>query len=462
MLTDSLEICDPEAFTIMKKEKRRQIKGLELIASENFASRAVLEALSCCLHNKYSEGYPGARYYGGNEFVDEMETLCQRRALQAFGNLNPDVWGVNVQPLSGSPANMAVYTALVEPNGRIMGLDLPDGGHLTHGFYTGKKKVSASSIFFQSLPYKVNPETGLIDYERLRANAALFKPKLIIAGFSCYSRDLDWQKFRQICDENDALLMADVAHISGLIVAGVVSSPFPFADVVTTTTHKSLRGPRAGLIFYRKGVKSVNAKGEKLMYDLQSKIDQAVFPGLQGGPHENAIAAIAVALKQSMTSEFVEYQRQVVNNARALAAFLMKKGHTIATGGTDNHLCLLDVRPLGTDGARVEYVLELMSIACNKNTAPGDKSAFTPGGIRLGTPALTSRNFKETDLENVARFIDEGVQFTLKIQPKAGKTVKDFKAFCTSDPGCLDFFAKWRQQVEEFASKFPMPGFADF
>ncbi|KRX26824.1 Serine hydroxymethyltransferase, partial [Trichinella nelsoni] len=252
-LNDKLENCDSQAFQIMQKEKRRQMEGIELIASENFPSRAVLEALSCSLHNKYAEGYPKARYYGGNEFIDEMELLCQRRALDLF-RLDPNEWDVNVQPYSGSPANFAVYTAILGPHGRLMGLDLPDGGHLTHGFYTEKKKISATSLFFESMPYKVNPETGLIDYDELRQTALRFKPKLIIAGVSCYSRHLDYGKFRSICDEVGAYLMADMAHISGLVAAGVVPSPFPYAHIVTTTTHKSLRGPRAAMIFYRIGM----------------------------------------------------------------------------------------------------------------------------------------------------------------------------------------------------------------
>lgn len=301
---------DPELHDIIKKEKMRQTSSLEMIASENFTSVPVLQCLSSCLHNKYSEGLPGQRYYGGNTYIDEVELLCQKRALEVYG-LNSENWGVNVQPYSGSPANFAVYTAVIEPNGRIMGLDLPDGGHLTHGFMTQKKKISATSIFFQSMPYKVHPKTGLIDYEKLAENAKLFKPKMIVAGMSCYSRCLDYKKFREICDENDCYLFSDMAHVSGLVAAKLIPSPFEYSDIVTTTTHKTLRGPRAAMIFYRKGIKSIKKNGEKVMYDLESKINQAVFPGLQGGPHNNAIAAIATALKQAMTPEFIEYQTQV-------------------------------------------------------------------------------------------------------------------------------------------------------
>lgn len=310
-LSQNLWDSDPELYNIIKKEKLRQKQGLEMIASENFTSVPVLQCLSSCLHNKYSEGLPGQRYYGGNKYIDEVEILCQKRALELF-DLDSEKWGVNVQPYSGSTANFAVYTGLIEPNGRIMGLDLPDGGHLTHGFMTAKKKISATSIFFQSMPYKVDSETGLIDYQKLSETAKLFKPKMIIAGISCYSRCLDYKKFRQICDDNDCYLFSDMAHVSGLVAAKAIPSPFEFSDVVSTTTHKTLRGPRAGIIFYRKGVKSVKKNGEKVMYDLEQKINQAVFPGLQGGPHNNTIGAIATALKLATLPEFVNNQHQVI------------------------------------------------------------------------------------------------------------------------------------------------------
>jgi len=459
-LVAELSQVDPDIADLIKKEKRRQLRGLEMIASENFTSLGVQQCLGSCLTDKYSEGYPGQRYYGGNEIIDEIELLVQRRALEAFG-LNPTDWGVNVQPYSGSPANFEVYTAVVEPHGRIMGQDLPDGGHLTHGFFTEKKKISATSIFFESMPYKVDPQTGLIDYDMLQKTAMLFKPKLIIAGISCYPRHLDYKRFRQIADSVGAYLMADMSHISGIVAAKIGPNPFEFCDIVTSTTHKTLRGPRSGMIFYRKGVRSTDAKGNKVMYDLEERITAAVFPGLQGGPHDNVIAGVGVALKQAATPEFQTYQRQVIANSQTLAKELMSKGYKCVTNGTDNHITWWDLRPTTLNGSRVEYILECMSIACNKNTVPGDKSALNPGGVRLGTPALTTRGLKEDDMKRVAEYLHKGVQLALEVKAACtGTQLKEFKDKVHTEPFQSKVNAL-REEVETYASKFFMPGLAD-
>ncbi|XP_011643016.1 serine hydroxymethyltransferase, cytosolic isoform X1 [Pogonomyrmex barbatus] len=448
---------DPELFDLMKKEKNRQQSGLELIASENFTSLSVLQCLSSCLHNKYSEGLPGQRYYGGNEYIDEIELLAQKRALEAF-NLDPKKWGCNVQPYSGSPANFAVYTGLMEPHGRIMGLDLPDGGHLTHGFFTVNKKISATSIFFESMPYKVNFETGLIDYDELAKQARLFKPKVIIAGVSCYSRCLDYKRFREIADENNAYLFSDMAHISGLVAAGIIPSPFEFSDVVSTTTHKTLRGPRAGVIFYRKGIRSVTKDGTNIMYDIENKINQAVFPGLQGGPHNHAIAAIATTMKQVKTQEFLDYQKQIVANAKKLCAGLQERGYKISTNGTDVHMLLVDLRSARITGSKAEKILEEISIACNKNTVPGDKSALNPSGIRLGTPALTTRGLVEKDIDKVVDFIDRGLKLSKEVSDISGPKLVDFKKVLSTDENIKMKIADLRKEVETFSKQFSIPG----
>ncbi|KAI8369504.1 serine hydroxymethyltransferase-domain-containing protein [Radiomyces spectabilis] len=457
-LNDRLKQTDPEMFDIIENEKKRQRESVCLIPSENFTSRAVMDALGSVMQNKYSEGYPGARYYGGNEFIDMSEKLCQQRALEAF-NLDPSEWGVNVQPLSGAPANLYVYGAIMKPHDRLMGLDLPHGGHLSHGFQTPTKKISAVSSYFESLPYRLDESTGQIDYDALEKNALLYRPKVIVAGASAYARNIDYDRMKKIADKAGAYLMADIAHISGLVAADVLPGPFQHADIVTTTTHKSLRGPRGAMIFFRKGVRSVDKKGKETYYDLENAINQSVFPGHQGGPHNHTIGALAVALKQVKSPLFKAYQQQVLENNKAFAQAFLDLKYELVSGGTDNHLLLVNLKPKGVDGARVERILELVNIAANKNTVPGDKSALIPGGLRIGTPAMTSRGLDANDFKKVAHFIDRAVQIALEENSKvSGSKLADFKKHI-GDGSQLESVQKLKSEVTEFAKSFPTVGF---
>ncbi len=377
----SIQEFDPELGAAMAAEAQRQQDHLELIASENYTSPRVMEAQGSVLTNKYAEGYPGKRYYGGCEYVDVAETLAIERAKQLFGA----AWA-NVQPHSGSSANAAVYMALLQPGDTILGMSLAHGGHLTHG-----AKVSFSGKFYHAEQYGIDTTTGLIDYDALEAQAIAVKPKMIIAGFSAYSRHLDFARFRAICDKVGALLFVDMAHVAGLVAAGLYPNPIPFADVVTTTTHKTLRGPRGGLILCRANP------------DIEKKLNSMVFPGTQGGPLMHVIAAKAVAFLEALQPEFKVYQQQVIDNAKAMAEVFVQRGFDIVSGGTDNHLMLVSLIPKGLTGKEADAALGRAHITVNKNSVPNDpQSPFVTSGIRVGTPALTTRGFGVAECREVA------------------------------------------------------------
>ncbi len=380
---DEISRVDPEVHAAIVDETARQTEKIELIASENFVSKAVLEAAGSPLTNKYAEGYPGKRYYGGCEHVDVVETLAIERAKQLFGAEH-----ANVQPHSGAQANMAVFFAMLQPGDTFMGMNLAHGGHLSHGMH-----LNMSGKYFKVVPYGVSQDTGLIDYDALRASALSCRPKMIVAGASAYSRTIDFAAFRAICDEVGALLMVDMAHIAGLVAAGVHPNPVPHADFVTTTTHKTLRGPRGGMILCRA--------------QYAKDIDRAVFPGIQGGPLMHVIAAKAVSFKEALDPRFTEYQQQVAANAKHLAAQLAARGFTIVSGGTDNHLMLVDLTNRGITGKEAQIRLDDVYITVNKNGIPFDPlSPAVTSGIRIGTPATTTRGMKEAEMDEIARLID--------------------------------------------------------
>ena len=410
ILSRTLREHDEEMYDLIQEEKLRQRQGMELIASENFTPGYVLDCLGSVLTNKYSEGQPGSRYYGGNAVIDKVEMLCKKRALEAF-NLDPEEWDVNVQPYSGSVANLAVYNALLDPHDTIMGLSLASGGHLTHGHFTDKRKVSISSIFYESCPYHIGDD-GLIDYDSLEEKALAVKPRMIICGASAYPRDYDFARFRKICDSVGAYLMCDMAHTSGLIASGLLSSPFEHSDVITSTTHKTLGGPRSGMIFYRK--------------NLKAKIDFSVFPSIQGGPHDNQIGALAAHFKTVSTPAYVDYSRKVIENAQSLSSYLMCMGYKVSSDGTDNHIVLVDLKNKNVSGSKVEKICEMVDISLNKNSVLGDKSPMVPGGVRLGTSALTTRGFGRNDFKKVAEILNDVVILCQMIQEESGKMMVDF------------------------------------
>jgi glycine hydroxymethyltransferase len=412
----SLEKQDPQIAELIKKEIERQKTSLEMIPSENHSSSAVREALGSLLTDKYAEGYPGKRYYAGLEYYDQIEDICRNRAKELFGVVH-----VNVQPYSGSPANAAVYLAVCKPGDTIMGMSLPHGGHLTHGW-----KVNFSGKLFNSVQYTVDENTQLLNYDTIEKLAKEAKPKLIWVGATAYPRIFDWERLGKIADEVGAYIAADIAHIAGLVAAGVHPSPVPYVHIITTTTHKTLRGPRGGIIM-------VTQKGIDKDPELPDKIDKTIFPGLQGGPHENAIAAIAICLKEASQPEFKEYALQVVKNAKALAEELIKHGFKLVSGGTDNHLILIDLRNKNISGKDAQIRLEKSGITTNKNSIPFDTaSPFNPSGLRIGTPAITTRGMKENEMKKIAEWINRAI----------------------SNEGECD---KVREEVKELCKEFPLP-----
>lgn len=419
-------MVDDEIRELIAAEVKRQSEGLEMIPSENHTSPEVLNALGSRLTDKYSEGYPGKRYYGGCEIVDKVENLARDRAKALFG-----VDHVNVQPYSGSPANMAVYFALADPGDTVMGMALYFGGHMTHGL-----KVNFSGKWFNSVQYNTGHD-GFLDYDAMAAQVREHKPRLIFVGATAYPRIFDWKKLREIADLAGSFLVADISHIAGLVVAGAHPSPVGIADVVTTTTHKTLRGPRGALIMCNGNPSNPLKAVPRERENLPTLIDRAIIPGLQGGPHNHQTAAIAVALKEAAQPEFKEYGRQIVKNAQRLADKLMAKGYELVTGGTDNHLLLVDLTNKGIKGADAEKALGLAGITVNKNTVPFDpRSPFDPSGIRMGTPALTTRGLKEAEMDQVAEWIDQAISAN-------GQDAK---------------LVSVKKEIEAFAKDYPLPG----
>jgi glycine hydroxymethyltransferase len=438
----SLKKTDPQIYELVKQEEKRQKEVLEMIASENYASQAVMETLGTVLTNKYSEGFPGKRYYQGNAVADSVESLAQERACKLF-----DVPYVNVQPLSGAPANSAVYFALLENGQKLMGLSLASGGHITHGH-----KLGLSGRLFTFAHYDMGPD-GKLDYDAIEKAVMKEKPALLICGFTAYSRKIDFKRFGQIADKAGCYLMADVSHITGLIVAGAHPSPVPYVHIVTTTTHKTLRGPRGAMIM-------VTEKGLKKNPDLPKKIETAIIPGLQGGPHDNQTAAIAVALKEASTATFKKYGMQIVANAVALADELKKLGFELVSGGTDNHLILIDLRNKKVNGRIAAVALEKAGIVLNYNGVPGDEMPpLFASGIRLGTPAITTRGMKEKDMKKIASWYEwaikevEGMELPKDDKAQRAELMKTYRSAIQANKK----LAAIAKEVKLFTAKFPVP-----
>lgn len=440
-MMNDISKTDPDIYKLIKKELERQQLGLEMIPSENNVSKAVMQAMGSVLTNKYSEGYPKKRYYGGNQFIDEIELLAIERAKKVF-----NVVHANVQPYSGSPANFAVYVALMQQNDVVMGLNLSDGGHLTHGF-----RASATGQLFKSVPYHVKAD-GYIDLEEVEKLALEHRPKLMWVGYTAYSREFPFEELGIIADKVGAYLAADIAHISGLVASGVHKSPAPFVHIVTTTTHKTFRGPRGGIIM-------VTQKGVDKDPELPSKIDKAIFPGLQGGPHDHTTAAIAVALNEMMQPEFKHYCGQIVKNSRALAKSLMENGMKVVTNGSDNHMLLVDLTEFGKGkGIFAQDALDESSITMNKNTIPADPSSpFYPSGLRMGTPSLTTRGMKEKEMEMIGKWISDVIKEIKEYElPEDKKEINNYLDKFRGEIKHNKKIHQVRNEVVELCRKFPL------
>lgn len=409
----ALKIEDDEVYAAIMAEEKRQAHELELIASENYASEAVIETMASVLTNKYSEGYPGKRYYGGNQVIDTVENIAIERAKRLFGAEH-----VNVQPLSGSPANAAVYMAFLKPGDKVLGLRLDHGGHLSHGH-----PVNFSGILYNFVQYEVDPETGRIDMEEVRKIALREKPKMIVAGYSAYSREIEWEKFKEIADEVGAFTFADIAHTAGLIAGGQMKSPVPFFDVISTTTHKTLRGPRGAMIMCRE--------------EFAAQVDKAVFPGMQGGPHDHINAAKAVAFGEALKPDFKEYAKQTIKNAQAMADEFMKRGYKVISDGTDNHLIVVDMTSKDITGKEAETIFDRIGVSVSRSTIPNDTNPpMNPSGVRFGTPAITTRGLKEAETRKLVEWMDLAVQNRENIE-----ILEDIK-----------------KEVEGVCREFPVPG----
>lgn len=431
-------------FKLIEQEKQRQQNTLMMIPSENYTYPEVHKTVGSVLMHKYAEGQPRKRYYQGNENVDSIEETAERLALEAF-NLSPEEWHVNVQTYSGTPANLAIYNALLQPGDTILALYLPDGGHLSHGWIYKENKITFTSKIFDINFYHVNPETGIFDYEAILQQAKEVKPKLLISGGTAYPREIDYQKMFEIANKVDAFYLADVAHEAGLIAGGANKSPFAYADAVTMTTHKTLRGPRGALAFIKK--------------EYAEELDKSVFPGLQGGPHLHTIAGIAIALEKAKSEEFKNYAVQTVKNAQVLVEELEQKGYNIVSGGTDKHLVLIDLRSKSINGWFAAWALEKAGIVVNRNTVPGENSSpYYPSGIRLGTPALTARGMKENEIKQIAEWIDNViVHLNERTVPEdAEERKKVTKAFINEIEND-EYLAKINKEVKTLTGKFPLP-----